>query len=81
MGVYDVYILCDECFDFHRIGTGITLEDGPANKQSIDEAYAGKKLPSDIASLLNNDFQCPNTGKRIVEKDNSQVFLIPVVFI
>ena len=81
MGAYDVYVLCDECFEVHRVAAGITLEDGPEHKQSVEEAYAGKLLPPEIEALIKDDFQCPNTGKPVMEKDVGRFFLVPVIFI
>ena len=45
MGRYDVYVICSECLDVHLVSTGITLEDGPKEKQSIASAYAEKRPP------------------------------------
>lgn len=75
---YDVYVFCNECGDVHPMGLRIKLEDGPADKQSIGDTYSGKDLPREIANLMNNRTQCPKTGKMFIQKDNHQVFLVPV---
>ena len=54
MGIYDVYVFCDECNDSHDMSFCISLDDGPAEKESIENLYAGKELPSYFATLLNN---------------------------
>lgn len=81
MGNYDVYVFCTECLDIHRMSTGMTLEDGPVEKQSVASAYAGKQPPPDIATLLKNQFQCPETGKTFVQEDINQIFLVPVLYV
>jgi hypothetical protein len=81
MGKYDVYVFCNECLDVHRMGTGIILNEGPKEKQSIANAYAGKEIPPNIRTLLSSNFQCPHTGKAIPQEDPNEIFLVPVVFI
>jgi len=77
MATYSVYVFCNECADVHPMGITISLEDGPPERESIGNLYAGKDLPSNIANLINNKTRCPKTGKWFVQKDNNQVFLIP----
>ena len=81
MGKYDVYVICSECLDVHLMSTGITLEDGPKERQSIASAYAGKRPPPDIVTLLKNDLQCPETGRAFVQEDINQIFLVPVLYL
>jgi len=78
MAKYSVYVFCDDCGDVHPMGISIELEDGPADKASISDTYAGKELPSKIAQLLNNTTQCPKSGKPILQRNNDQVFLVPI---
>ena len=81
MGTYDLYIFCDECGDVHRMGKGITLEDGPIEKASLEQAYADRSMPPEIAALINSRIQCPETKRTFSQQDSSQVFLVPVVFV
>ncbi len=78
MGQYDVYVFCDLCGDVHRMGVRVSLEDGPVKKESIGDLYAGKELPPNVAELMNNQTTCPKTGRPFAQKDNKQVFLVPV---
>ena len=78
MADYDVYVFCNECSDVHPMGIRIGLDEGPVNRESIGNVYAGKELPENIANLLSNYIQCPKTGKMFIQKDNNQVFLVPV---
>jgi len=78
MAKYSVYVFCDDCGDVHPMGISIELEDGPADKASIGDTYAGKELPPQIAKLLNNITHCPKSGKSILQRNNDQVFLVPI---
>ena len=78
MANYSVYVFCDGCGDVHPMGISVGLEDGPADKASIGDTYAGKELPPEIATLINNTTICPKSGKAILQRDNDQVFLVPI---
>jgi len=78
MAKYAIYVFCNECEESHPMGISIELKDGPAKKESIGDLYAGEELPPNIANLITNKIRCPNTGKIFVQKDNDQVFLVPV---
>ena len=56
----------------------IELPDGPANKASIGDTYQGRDLPPQVAALINNKTICPRTGHWILQRDNHQVFLVPI---
>ena len=78
MAKYSVHFFCDECGQVHPLGIAIILNDGPVSKASIGDTYAGKDLPSQIATLTGNMTTCPVTKKLTSQKDNNQVFLVPV---
>ena len=78
MANYDVYVFCNECSDVHPMGVRIALDDGPVEKESIGDLYAGQELPLAITNLVNNKTKCPNTGNLFTQKDNNQVFLVPI---
>ena len=78
MAMYSVYAFCDECGKVHPTGIAIGLDDGPPAKESIGNTYAGKELPESIATLTDNKFMCPEEHKLTFQKDNNQVFLVPV---
>jgi hypothetical protein len=77
MARYSIHFFCDECSQVHQIWITLTLDDGPPAKESIGNTYAGKELPPQVATLIDNKTTCPNTGKLTSQKDNSQVFLVP----
>jgi len=56
----------------------VTLDDGPAERESIGNTYAGKALPPKVATLNHNIMTCPETGKRFVQEDNNQIFLVAI---
>ena len=77
MAQYSVYFFCDECSEVHPLGISIGLDDGPADKASIGDVYAGKEIDSNIVNMIGNMTRCPNTGRMTSQKDNNQVFLVP----
>ena len=78
MAKYGIHVFCDECGKTHPMGISIELNDGPAEKASIGDTYSGRDLPPQVAKLVNNRIQCPETGELLVQKDNDQVFLVPL---
>ncbi len=78
MAKYMVHFFCDECSNVHPLGIVVELNDGPAQKESINDTYAGKELPTAVATLIGNKTTCPNTKKLTSQSDNNQVFLVPV---
>ncbi len=78
MAKYSVHFFCDECSQVHPLGIAISLDDGPASRASIGDTYAGKDLPPQIATLIGNKTICPVTKKLTSQKDNNQVFLVPI---
>jgi hypothetical protein len=81
MGNYDVYVFCNHCGDVHLVAKGISIINGPNEKQSIGDAYVGKHIPEHISVLIRNEIQCPETGRRFVQEDDQQFFLVPVVYV
>jgi len=75
---YSIFISCNKCAGMHETGISITVEDGPHDKQSIGNFYSGKSLPKALATLCNQSFPCPLTGRQFIQKDTKQIFLIPV---
>lgn len=78
MATYSVHFFCDECSDVHPFGYSLSLDDGPAEKASIGDTYRGRDLPLQIALLSNNRVTCPKTGRLTSQKDNNQVYLVPI---
>ena len=74
---YTLYVFCDDCSDVHPMPIKIHLGKGPDSKQSIGEAYEGKRVPEKLSRLARNVVRCPKTGKSFVQKDDRHVFLVP----
>lgn len=79
MEQYSMCVFCEDCGETHPMGVCVGLNDGPAKKASISDAYQGKKLPQNLANMIDNRITCPKTGNWITQKDNNQVFLVPIV--
>ena len=78
MAQYAVHVFCDECSGVHSMGIRLTLDDGPADKASVGDTYAGRDLPEAIALLIENQVECPVTGRLTRQRDHHQVFLVPI---
>jgi rubrerythrin len=55
----------------------ISLDDGPLVTKSIGESY-GVSLPPELAALKEKRIYCPKTGRHYAQKNEMQIFLIPV---
>ena len=78
MAMYGVHFFCNECLETHPCGISITLDDGPPNKASIGDTYAGRDLPTEVVALSKNEFPCLTTGRPTMQENNDQVFLVPI---
>jgi hypothetical protein len=77
MPLYEVLVVCDSCGTPHPMGIRLRLEDGPPDRMSVGDAYAGHELPPQVATLLTSDVRCPETGRVFRPRDTDQVFLLP----
>ena len=75
---YSIFVSCNKCAGVHETGISITMEDGPVGKHSISDFYSGKSLPKTLATLSNQSFPCPLTGRQFIQKDTKQIFLVPI---
>ena len=55
----------------------VILNDGPIEKQSIGHMYKDRQLPLSLAKLSRQSVTCPATGRRSIQQDNHQIFLVP----
>jgi len=78
MPKYNVYALCNACGDLHPMEISVTLDDGPVEKQSIGDRYEAKDLPANLATLKDTRVQCPKTGRQYAQKNDKQIFLVPI---
>jgi hypothetical protein len=77
MPLYDVYAVCRSCGTLHPMDIRVRLEDGPPDRMRLSDAYAGHELPPQVATLLNNELRCPETGWLFRPRDTGHVVLIP----
>ena len=78
MAVYQIYVFCDKCYDAHPMPIKINIKNGPDKKQSIKDTYHGEEVPPNIAQIINNEIKCPKTNEMYIQKDNNQIFLVPI---
>jgi hypothetical protein len=72
------FCACSGCQDVHDIGIRLSLNNGPANRQSIGDFFNSKELPPELVSLPGLYVPCPRTGRYFCQRDIFQCFLIPV---
>lgn len=75
---YSIFVSCNKCAGEHETGISITIENGPVGKHSLGGFYSGKPLPKSLATLSNQSFPCPLTGRQFIQKDTKQIFLVPI---
>ena len=75
---YRVLASCNKCGGLHELGISVVMTDGPVVRQSIGVLYRGKTLPKNLADLTNNSVTCPTTGRQSTQKNNDQIFLVPL---
>lgn len=78
MSKYDVYVFCDECSVPHPTGIVINIDDGPRSRASIADLYANRNLPPEISQICNKQTICPKTGKSILQRDRSKIYLLAI---
>ena len=80
LATYEVHVFCDQCSQLHPMNTAITLDDGPIDDMgSIGDTYAGRELPSEVATAMKNRFSCPATGRWCLQRNKFCVFLVPAL--
>jgi hypothetical protein len=75
---FSVFASCHKCARVHETGISITMEGGPADKQSIGDFYRGKSFPKSLDSLTSTILTCHLTGRQFIQKDTKQIFLVPI---
>ena len=80
MATYKViaFCSCSGCHGVHEIDACLSLDDGPAIRQSIGDFYNCKELPPELVTLHGIYSPCPRTGRYFCQTDTYQCFLVPV---
>jgi hypothetical protein len=73
---YMMHVFCNECSTPHPAGIVIERDELLSPDQSVADIYDGREVPSEIALMQGNYFQCPTTGRMYRQNDNRQVFLV-----
>jgi hypothetical protein len=76
---YSIVVVCNKCAGMHELETCVTIPNGPIEKQSVGDLYAGKSLPKSLAALTSTSISCPKTGRQSTQKNPYQIFLVPTV--
>lgn len=77
MPMYRLYAHCVFCDEGHPFPFAVTLHINSGWKGSVADIYNGKQLPMDIENILNNTIQCTKSGNFFMQKNLSEVYLIP----
>ncbi len=78
MAIYRVQFICDECGEMHPLLGVFSLDDGPAVKASIGDAYKGRNLPPAIEKLHRKKITCPTTGRETRQANDNEIFLVRI---
>lgn len=55
----------------------VTLEDGPAELQTISDVYSRKVLPAVLRDLNCTPVTCWETGRSFIQENNEKIILVP----
>lgn len=78
MAKYKIFASCNACGDLHPMEVFVMLQNGPTSKQTIGDRYEGKELPPEFAELKDKRVYCPKLGRHYSQKNENQIFLVPV---
>jgi hypothetical protein len=77
MARYQIFALCVGCGGIHKFPIIVTLEDGPAELQTIADVYREKVLPAALRDLNCTPLACWETGRSFTQENNEQIILVP----
>lgn len=78
MPIYSVHYFCNACSQVHPMGMEFELDLEIDDWATIQDIYAGHPVSRRLITIELNELQCPETGRPVVQQDNSQVFLVRV---
>ena len=78
MALYDVSYYCEECHETHPMGVALRLKGAPGHRTSLRAFALDRNLPSVLSEVVGSPVLCPQTGKRIVTRDPTRIFIEPV---
>ena len=74
---YRLQVHCTVCDGLHLLPLAVTLQDAPAERKSIGEAYIGKQVPDLLAAVSGAPLKCPEKAKLFLP-ENGDIFLLPL---
>lgn len=74
---YEVRILCPECGTPHSTHVLLELAEDFRETVSVAEAYRGRSVPENLATVGGNGVICPKGRRLVYARDLSEVFLVP----
>ncbi len=78
MPIYQVQFICEWCGETHPMLGVFNLDDGPAVKASVCDAYRGRDLPPAIEKLNRRKITCPTTGRETRQANDNEIFLVRI---
>jgi hypothetical protein len=78
MAQYRILVFCTGCGRTHPARATVLLDDGPAEKTTVANAYKDKPLPLELAKLFKKDILCPELAKSVTLEDAKNVYLVPI---
>ncbi|CAN5424422.1 hypothetical protein BH10ACI2_BH10ACI2_22530 [soil metagenome] len=72
MPIYDVHVICTECGQPHSVRVKLDLDDDGLDKTRLSDYFDGKPLPSAVAFMQTNRYNCPHTKQLYLANDLSQ---------
>jgi hypothetical protein len=78
MGQYRILVFCTGCGRTHPARATFSVDDGPAEKTTVADAYKYKPLPLELTKLLKKDILCPELAKSVTLEDADKVYLVPI---
>jgi hypothetical protein len=78
MPSYYVYICCSECSEAHRLDSPVELPDGPSKIMSVQKAYFGRAIPTQLASVIARFSYCTQKRRDAIQNNLGRIFLADV---
>ena len=78
MGQYRILVFCTGCGRTHPARATFSVDDGPAEKTTVADAYKDKPLPLELTKLLKKDILCPELATPVTLENADNVYLIPI---
>jgi hypothetical protein len=73
---YNVHVVCTECGQPHFVNVSLELDDETLDRTTLADYFADRPVPSAIAFMRTNKYNCPHTKQLYKADDLEQVLLI-----